>query len=90
MKRGDASPFLLSTVDGPVSVNPIGIYEGLFTYGFFRPFTAPTRWASFNVGEFLFPDSRWSLLPLIVISGALAGIALRIARVADQSRKAMM
>jgi hypothetical protein len=83
MKRGDMSPFLLSTVDGPVSVNPIGIYEGLFTYGFFPPFTAPTRWASFNVGEFVFPDSRWSLLPLLLITAALLGSAAHLARTGE-------
>jgi len=83
IKRGDPSPFLLASVDGPVSVNPIGIYEGLFTYGFFPPFTPPTRWASFNVGEFLFPDSRWSLLPLILVSGALIGMAVHMARRLD-------
>jgi hypothetical protein len=83
IKRGDPSPFLLATVDGPVSVNPIGIYEGLFTYGFFPPFTPPTRWASFNVGEFVFPDSRWSLLPLIVIVGGLLGLAIHLARAGD-------
>jgi hypothetical protein len=87
IKRGDPSPFLLATVDGPVSVNPIGIYEGLFTYGFFPPFTPPTRWASFNVGEFVFPDSRWSLLPLIVIVGGLLGLAIHLARAGDGSTR---
>jgi hypothetical protein len=86
IKRGDPSPFLLATVDGPVGVNPIGIYEGLFTYGLFPPFSAPTRWASFNAGEFLFPDSRWSLLPLLIITGGLLTVAVRTAKVVDVSR----
>ena len=33
------------------------------------------RWNSFNTGEFLFPDSRLSLLPLLGLLGAL-GLSL--------------
>lgn len=80
IERGDASPFLLGSVAGPVSVNPIGVFEGLFTYVFYPPHTTQCRWASFNLGEFLWPQSRWSLLPLLLVSGGLCVAALRKAR----------
>src|SRR5258708_5788107 len=60
MRRGDASPFLLAAIEGPVSVNPIGIFEGLLEFRHYPPHSLQTRWASFNVGEFLWPQSRWS------------------------------
>lgn len=69
IERGEPSPFLLATVVGPVSVNPVGVFEGLFTYAFYPPGSPPARAASFNVGEFLWPGSRWSLLPLLFVSG---------------------
>ncbi len=75
IERGEASPFLLASVVGPVSVNPVGVFEGFFTYAFYPPGSPPTRAASFNVGEFLWPQSRWSLLPLMLVSGVL-GVAL--------------
>jgi hypothetical protein len=61
---GEVSPFLLASIQGPVSVNPVGVFEGALTYGMFQPGTIQTRFASFNAGEFLFPESRWSLFPL--------------------------
>jgi hypothetical protein len=70
----------LLTVRGPVSVNPVGVFEGMFEYDFFPAGSPPTRWASFNVGEFLWPDSRWSLLPLLVVSGGLAALGIVLAR----------
>ena len=47
----------------PVSVNPIGIYDGLLTFTFFPANSLQCDWNSFNVGEFFFPQSRASLLP---------------------------
>lgn len=85
IERGEASPFLLGSVVGPVSVVPIGVFEGLFTYGFFPPGSLQCRWASFNVGEFLFPQSRWSLVPLLLVSGGLVVAAVRLARRTDQA-----
>ena len=84
--RGDASPFLLAAIEGPVSVNPISIFEGLLEFRLFPPHSEQTRWASFNVGEFLWPRSRWSLLPLLLVSGMLSICSLAIARRADHSR----
>jgi hypothetical protein len=78
-ERGDVSPFLLGSIEGPVSVNPVGVFEGLFSYGFFPPRSPQVRWASFNVGELIWPQSRWSLLPLLLISGGAAGYALWLA-----------
>ncbi len=80
ISRGEPSPFLLGSVVGPVSVNPIGYFEGLFTYGFYPPGTLQCRFASFNAGEFLLAESGWSLLPLLVISGGLGGWALALGR----------
>lgn len=78
--RGNASPLMLGSIVGPVSVNPIGAFEGLLNYEFFPPGSEQTRWASFNVGELLWPESRWSLLPLLLLSGGACGLAWRIAR----------
>ncbi|MDB6151730.1 MAG: hypothetical protein JWL90_183, partial [Chthoniobacteraceae bacterium] len=79
ISNGEASPFLLGSVTGPVSVNPIGIYEGLFTYVFYPPHSPQCQWASFNVGEFIWPRSRWSLLPLLLITGGLCAAMLFLA-----------
>lgn len=92
IKRGDPSPFLLGSIEGPVSVNPVGIHEGLFTYGFFPPRSPQTRWASFNVGELLPPrsfwgQSRWSLLPLLLVTGGLCTWAIVFARRTDVSAR---
>ena len=78
--RREASPFLLAAIDGPVSVNPIGTFEGLLEFRLYPPHSEPTRWASFNVGEFLWPRSRWSLLPVVLICGALSLWTLAVAR----------
>jgi hypothetical protein len=73
------TPSELSTFIGPVSVNPMGVYEGWL----YRAFPAGSRQArsnSFNAGELLFPGSRLSLLPLLAAEILLLGWALRIAR----------
>ncbi len=71
----------LLTVTGPVSVNPVGVFEGMFEYDFFAPGTPPTQWASFNLGELLIrPNSRWSLLPLFLVSGGLGALGIVLAR----------
>ena len=71
--------------NGPVSGNPVGVYEG----GFHRLFLAASRqteWNSFNVGEFIFPQSRLSLSPLIAVCGGLLGWALSLARQTEGTR----
>jgi hypothetical protein len=78
--RGEPSPFLLAAIEGPLSVNPIGIFEGLLEFRHFPPHSEQTRWASFNVGEFLWPRSRVSLLPVLLISGGLSVWVLVLAR----------
>jgi hypothetical protein len=82
--RGDVSPFLLAAIEGPVSVNPIGAYEGLLTFSFFPPHSHECDWNSFNVGEFLFPKSRWSLLPLLLVTGGLSFFLVLGARKEDR------
>jgi hypothetical protein len=76
IEQGASSPLLLASVQGPVSVNPLGVFEGMFTYKFFPPDSAQCQWASFNVGEFIFPRSTWSLLPLLLVSGGLSALAV--------------
>ena len=78
--RGEPSPFLLGSVEGPVSVNPIGVFEGVMTYGFYPPGSPQCRWASFNVGEFFFPQSRWSLLPWALVMGVCTAFAVLTGR----------
>ncbi len=85
IKRGEPSPFLLGSVIGPVSVVPIGVFEGLFNYGFYLPRTPQCEWASFNVGEFIWPQSRWSLLPMLLITGTLVTTAVTLARRTDRT-----
>ena len=80
IERGDQDPFLLAAIRGPVSVNPVGVYDGLLGFGAFSIDSMPATWASCNVGEFLWPQSRWSLLPLIVIGGTLVGAAFHAQR----------
>jgi hypothetical protein len=57
-------------MESPVSVNPIGAYE---TWG--DPANSISleqrQWHSFNLGEFLWPGSLWSLAPLMFMVGSL-------------------
>lgn len=77
MDRGDPSPFLLAGVRGPVSANVVGPWEGEF-FNRFNAGSEPARWASFNAGEFVFPGSRWSLVPLLlIVPPLLVGAAWR-------------
>jgi len=69
--RGESSPLILGAIRGPVSVNPIGAYDGLLIFTIFPAGSVQTDWNSFNVGEFLFPQSRLSLLPLALVTGGL-------------------
>ncbi|MFN2376692.1 MAG: hypothetical protein ABR538_09150 [Candidatus Binatia bacterium] len=76
VERAEPLPLPLGAVRGPVSANPVGVYEGFY----FQVFAANTRQAtgnSFNVGEFLFPRSRLSLLPLLLLGGILGVLLLK-------------
>jgi hypothetical protein len=77
--RGDSKDFPLSSVRGPVSANPIGCYEGWY-YKIVGPASLQAQWNSFNLGEFLFPQSRLSLVPLLVLWCCSLAILLRIPR----------
>jgi hypothetical protein len=93
IRSGDPAPILLargpnghtglayselSTLVGPVSVNPTGMYEG-WMHRLYPPHSPQAAWNSFNAGEFLFEGSRWSLMPLLVIAGTLTALAVRAA-----------
>lgn len=71
VERLGGDPAILSTISGPVSANPIGVYEGGF-YQRFGSGSPQPGWNAFNAGEMLAPHSLWSLLPLILFSGGLA------------------
>ncbi|HXC49764.1 MAG TPA: hypothetical protein VN634_02660 [Candidatus Limnocylindrales bacterium] len=73
IESGERTPFELAGVVGPVSANPIGVYEGYY----FQKFPAGSdeaAWNSFNAGEYVFPRSRLSLLPLLLIAGGLLAL----------------
>jgi hypothetical protein len=76
INSGRASPILLAAITGPVSANVVSPWAGEF-FHLYEPGSEPARWASFNVGEFVFPESRLSLLPVIVIAGSLVIVAFR-------------
>jgi len=57
------------SIDGPVSANPIGVYEPWY-YRRFPRGSPQVRQASFNLGELLFPGSRLSLVPLLLLLAA--------------------
>lgn len=76
----------LSTIVGPVSVNPIGVYEG-WMYRVFPPHSSQAKWNSFNIGEFLFEQSRWSLVPLLIMVGLMVVTGVQVAMKMDRSRQ---
>jgi hypothetical protein len=66
--RGENDPLQLAAVRGFVSANPMGVYEDWY----FRNFPQGSPEAegnAFNVGEWLWPGSRASVLPLLVVLG---------------------
>ena len=76
--RGDREPIQLASIRGPVSSNTVNVFDGLLGYGLWPLRSPQSDWASFNLGELLWPMSRWSLLPLLLVAGGL-GVALCIA-----------
>lgn len=75
-------PMLESVLPGflgtdPVSRNPEGVYEAV-AYDVFPPGSVPARWNAFNLGEFLWPHSTWSLAPLVaLLAGAICWLLWR-------------
>ena len=85
IEAGEPTPFLLAAIRGPVSVNPVGVYDGLLGFGNFAMDAPQSAWASCNLGEFIFPQSRLSLLPLLLVTGGLSLIVWRRSRRRDAS-----
>jgi len=52
---------------GPISAHTYGYYGNWTDGDFGAAGSRETRWNAFNLGEALFPESRWSLLPLLGI-----------------------
>jgi hypothetical protein len=84
VKAGETKPLLLSAIRGPVSVNPVAVFDGLLGFGVFEIDSEQGRKASMNAGEFLFPSSRWSIVPFLAV--AIGGFAL-IGRMASNEDK---
>lgn len=61
----DGSP-LSPLIQGPVSANPVGVYES-WVYPVSGPGTIQQQWHSFNLGEFIWPGSLMSLVPLLTL-----------------------
>ncbi|GEM_PF-5689043 len=53
-------------IHGAVSANPMGVHESWF-YPVFHPEIVQRQWNSFNLGEFFWPGSLISLLPLCCV-----------------------
>jgi len=80
IRDGSDDPLPLGSYVGPVSVNPTGVCEGGY-YSLFAAGSPQARWNSFNVGEFWFPESRWSVVPLLAFVALLGtGLAREAAR----------
>jgi hypothetical protein len=70
--------FQLLGFRGPVSATPMGVYES-WSFQVYQPYSLQADWNSFNIGEFVFPRSRLSLLPLLIVCGSLVAFCLRSA-----------
>ncbi len=78
--RGETVLLKNIPIQGPVSANPIGVYESWFRSAFY-PGTVQRQWNSFNLGEFLWPGSFASLLPLFCVLVVGLGILWHWSRV---------
>jgi hypothetical protein len=83
VNAGETDPLILAAIRGPVSVNPVAVFDGLLGFGVFPIDSPQGRAASMNAGEFLFPNSRWSVVPLLLLG--IGGFSLigRMAARAD-------
>jgi hypothetical protein len=66
-------------IRGPVSANPVGVYEGWY-YTFYGPGSPEATSNAFNLGELLWPARRASLLPLAILLAGGVALTLREAR----------
>ena len=73
--RGEPEPLWIAAIPGPVSVNALGPWDGTY-FQQFPAHSEAARWAAFNVGELLWPESRWSVAPLFAMWIA-GGFAMR-------------
>jgi hypothetical protein len=66
-------PPIIAAFRGPVSVNRVAVWQGTLTD------IDATAWHSFNIGEFQYPGSRWSvaLLAFIWLGGWSLWVAIR-------------
>jgi hypothetical protein len=69
---------------GPVSTNDLGVYEGR-PYSIYPLGSERVQWNAYNLGEWVWPRSRASLLPLLVVMGAGAAASLRAVSVRGAS-----
>ncbi len=76
LARGDSLVLGREQVTGPVSVNPTGLAES-GAHRLYPPDSASAAWNSFNVGEFLWPHSWLSVLPLLFVQ--LLGVVALLA-----------
>ena len=90
IRQGSDDIMDLASYTGPVSVNPTGVCEGGY-YSLFDAGTTQARWNSFNVGEFWFPESRWSVAPLLALVGLAAmGLAWEAGRAGEREGRGGM
>jgi len=73
--------FPLALFSGPVSANPVGVYEG--SWGrVFKPGESELSWNAFNAGELILPHSAGSLLfvliPWLLLARSALGLAGRV------------
>jgi hypothetical protein len=66
VERSEPQPLWIAAMTGPVSVNVQGAGEGSY-FQLFPAHSEQAQWASFNVGELIFPRSQLSIFPLFGI-----------------------
>lgn len=69
----------ISLVRGPVSANPVGVYEG-HVAAVLGDASLAVDWNSFNAGELVLPHRRLSLLPLALAVGFALWRCARLVR----------
>ncbi|MEO8350630.1 MAG: hypothetical protein ABI680_02795 [Chthoniobacteraceae bacterium] len=81
--QGEEFPIMLAAIRGPVSACMVNVFDGLLGSGVWPLGSEQTRWASFNLGELLWPESRLSVVPLLVLAGAGGCWTIGLARRRD-------